>query len=127
MKTTALRWVPRSLSLALVALFATLMVGQGPPPLWPLTVNTLLFALLITCLAGLLIAWRWQLAGGLFAMVAIAAFYFMDFAKSSFERFPGGWMFALMFITGLLYVVTAIDRDELSAKLKAKGLPSRPQ
>ena len=127
MKTTPLRWTARALSAGLVALFVVLVIGEGPPPFWPLSLHTLLAALLVACHAGLLIAWRWELVGGLLAMSCMAGFYLVDFANSGFERFPGGWVFPSLFFTGLLFVVAATAHGGRTTWRKSAGLSSRPQ
>jgi hypothetical protein len=105
-------------------LYVALVIGQGPPPLWPLSIQTLLFCLLALCLAGLLIAWRWELAGGLTALVGIAGFYLVHFAESGFARFPGGWVFPSLFVTALLFVVSGVFRNQQQKRLSAGVLPS---
>jgi hypothetical protein len=107
MKPDLIRWIARILSLALFVLFAALVVGQGPPPLWPLSIHTVLFGLLILCFAGLLIAWRWQFAGGCLALVGITGFYVVHFVGSGSAQFPGGWVFPLALITAILLIVDA--------------------
>jgi hypothetical protein len=110
MNAKLIRWIARLLSVGLAALFVALVVGEGAPPLWPLSVYMLLFALLTICHAGLLIAWRWELAGALMALLGMAGFYVVDFANSKFERIPGGWVCPLLFVTTLLYLAAAMSR-----------------
>jgi hypothetical protein len=104
MTRNSVRWLARVLSLALATLFAAIAIGGGLPPLRPPSVDTLLFCLFISCYAGLLMAWRWELFGGFLSVAGIIAFYAADFANTGFGRFPGGWVFPLLLLNGLLFV-----------------------
>lgn len=105
--SAAIRWTARLLSVGLFALFAALLLGEGPPPLWPISVTTLLFGLLATAFTALVTAWRWELAGSLIALVAVAGFYLVEWANSDFARFPGGWVLPLAALTAFLYLLAA--------------------
>jgi hypothetical protein len=122
-KAAILRWSACALSLLLVTLFVALVIGEGPPPLWPLSVHTLLFCLLILCFAGLLIAWRWELVGGLISLAGIAGFYLVHFINSGFEAFPGGWVFPSMWIPALLFVISATVRHKRGEHVRSGVLP----
>jgi hypothetical protein len=121
--TAILRWIARLSSLALVTLFVAIAIGEGPPPLWPLSIHTLLFCLLVLCLAGLLVAWRWELVGGLIALAGIVGFYLVHFANTGFGHFPGGWVFPSMFVTGVLFVVAATIRNKHNTHLRTSAVP----
>lgn len=102
------RWTARLLNLGLTALFVVLLIGEGPPPVLPLSWPSLSFLLLFLWLLGLLLAWRFEVAGPALAFAGIAGFYLNDFFLSGFQRWPGGWVFPLMLITPLLYFAAVI-------------------
>jgi hypothetical protein len=82
------------LGTALIVLFVAFALGAGPPPF-----GTGLAALL-TMLTGFLLAWWYGVYGGIMSLVGIAAFYVWNFAASG--HFPGGWVFPLCFLPGML-------------------------
>ena len=113
--SSTFRWAARVLSVALTLLFAAFAIGEGPPPMRPLSLHTLSFGLLAICLAGLLLAWRIEVVGAALALVAAVGFYLNDFFLSGFHAFPGGWVFPLLLITPLLYVIAAILENHSGA------------
>lgn len=86
----------------LVLLFAGFIVGEGPPPL-----NVGWIALSIM-LVGFLLGWWNDLAGGLVSLLGISTFYLWNFAQAG--GFPGGPVFPLCFIPGVLYLVSWLKR-----------------
>lgn len=109
-----LRWTARLLAAALVGLVLLILIGEGgfnPVMLSP--VEAILMALfLITCL-GLVIAWRWPLTGGVLSTVGILGFYAIEFAMKG--RFPGGPVFPLMLLAGILFLLNAFSKRSMSA------------
>jgi len=106
-RSSLLRWLARTLSLALAILFVAMAIGEGLPPLLPLSMRTLSFALVATGLAGLLLAWRFDVAGAVVALASGVGFYLVDYFASGFRSFPGGWCFPLLLVTPLLYLIGA--------------------
>jgi hypothetical protein len=104
---STIRWMARLLSIALIFLFAAVLIDEGPPPILPLSMQTLSAALLMLCLAGLLLAWRWEGAGAALALAGSVGFYLNDFIQSGFQRFPGGWVFPLLLLTPLMYLAAS--------------------
>ena len=74
----------------------------------PPSLHTLSFGLLAICLAGLLLAWRFEVVGAALALIAIVGFYLNDFLLSDFHSFPSGWVLPLLLITPMLYVIAVI-------------------
>ena len=109
--SSTFRWTARTLSVALPLLFAAFAIGEGPPPMLPLSLHTLSFGLLAICLAGLLLAWRIEVVGAALALVAAAGFYLNDYLLSGFHSFPGGWVFPLLLVTPLLYLIAAFSEN----------------
>jgi hypothetical protein len=100
-----LRWVARGLSLALAGLLILLAVGEGGPPLFARSVAALETWFLLLAVFSSLAAWRYELGGGIAGLAAVAAFYFTDFAASSFRHWPGGWVFPTLAVVPLLYLL----------------------
>ena len=107
--TTVLRWVARLLALAAAGLFVLFAIEAGPRMLTALSWSSpqgmpLLFGVLVA-LAGVLIAWRWELIGGLMAMGGAAAIMVLVCAGSGFELFRCALLFTSPFLlAGALYL-----------------------
>jgi hypothetical protein len=104
------RWTARIVSLGLIVLFAVFAVGEGPPPILPLSVHTLMFGLLAVSLVGLLVAWRYEALGAALALSGSVGFYVANFYASGFRSLPSGWVFPLLLATPLLYAFATILR-----------------
>jgi hypothetical protein len=103
----AARWGARILGTLLVGLVLLFLVGEGVPRLSDLPLHiVLMFVANLLCLAGFVMLWRWELPGGLLALLGIAAFYGLNYAASG--RFPGGWVFPLFFAPGALATVAGL-------------------
>lgn len=84
-----LRWAARLLGLPPLALVATQFVGGGPPDLSKASANELgLLVCLTAAMLGLVLLWRWELAGGLLTIAGVAVFYAIYYAAEG--RFPAG-------------------------------------
>jgi hypothetical protein len=107
--TTAMRWVARLLAVASVGLFVLFAVECGPTALASLSWSSpqgmpLLLALLVA-LAGVVIAWRWELVGGAMAVGGAAAIMVLVSAGSGFELFRCALLFtAPLLLAGALYL-----------------------
>jgi hypothetical protein len=70
--TTAIRWTARLIGLTAAGLFAAFVFTSGAAVIPALSLTNLqglpLFFALILALAGVLIAWRWERAGGIMTM-----------------------------------------------------------
>jgi hypothetical protein len=53
-------------------------------------------------LVGFVLVWWRDLAGGVISLFGIGAFYLLNYLEA--ERFPGGWVFPLCFLPGVLAV-----------------------
>jgi hypothetical protein len=95
------RWGARIVGALLVGLILLFLVGEGVPRLSSLSLNlVLMFLAELLCLTGFVVLWRWELPGGVLALLGITAFYGLNYAASG--RFPGGWVFPLFFVPGIL-------------------------
>jgi hypothetical protein len=63
-----------------------------------------MFLAQLVSLGGFVALWRWKLPGGLVSLAGIVAFYALNYAASG--RFPGGWVFPLFFLPGLLAIAS---------------------
>ena len=96
------RWTARALGVGLFLLFAAFVVGEGFPPL-----NWLTVALLVA-MSGFVLAWFHDLLAGMVILVGIGAFYLINF--SQYGRFPGGPVFPLLFVPGILLIASGLLR-----------------
>lgn len=101
----AAHWAACLLSAALFGLFMVMAIGEGPP--LRLLVDPQLISLLVM-LAGFAIGWRNNLVGGVVSLAGIGTFYLLNY--STFGQFPGGWVFPLCFVPGVLLVLAALLR-----------------
>ena len=92
------RWAARVLGVLLVALVVVFMLGEGVPPL---VLQTILFW---ACLAGLIVALRWEGIGGLLALAGMAGFYAINYIFAG--RLPRGPFFPLFLVASVLYLVS---------------------
>jgi hypothetical protein len=104
----ALRAAGRVTGLAMLMLVVALVVGQGLPDLLTLpTPVALEFALLLVMIAGIVAAWRWERAGSLATLAAVAGFNVVELATN---RRPAGPAFLLFAIPAALHLLAAALR-----------------
>jgi hypothetical protein len=92
-------WVAGLLGTAIVLVFVVFAIGEGAPAVLLLRPQT--WALLVMLVGFVLVWWR-DLAGGVISLFGIGAFYLLNYLEA--ERFPGGWVFPLCFLPGVLAV-----------------------
>lgn len=102
----ALRWIARLASLAVLALLLSLMYAQGFDPL-QLTAREMLLAVFfpLGVIFGLILGWRREFMGGCIVIGSVLGFYAAHFLLTG--RFPRGWAFAVMAISGALFLISA--------------------
>ncbi len=107
----SLRWILRGLSGLLIAFFALMFLGEnlGSGSLKPMPVNEIVqLSVMGTCLLGLGLAWKWELIGGIIALIAFIILVIIN---------PTVLKVSLMFIfpiTALSFVVLgALSRKSL--------------
>lgn len=95
-----LRGTARLLGTAILALVVAIAVGEGVPnPLGqPIAVN-LLFIALATMVVGLIVAWKWEVVGGLLILGGFA-FFAIENHGVKFNL-----VFGPMLVAGLLYLL----------------------
>jgi hypothetical protein len=103
----ALRWTARLLAVVIVALALVFIIGEGgfnPKLLSPL--EALQMALFLLACVAMLIAWQWELGGGLLSLAAMAGFMTVELAVNG--ALPQGVTLYLMFLPGLCYAVCGL-------------------
>jgi hypothetical protein len=101
----AVHWIAGLLGTSIVLLFAVFAIGEGPPA--ALLLNPQTWALLVM-LTGFILVWWHDLAGGVTSLLGIGAFYLLNYLQV--ERFPGGPVFPLCFLPGVLAVIAWLMR-----------------
>ncbi|MFC2029500.1 hypothetical protein ACFLWA_02085 [Chloroflexota bacterium] len=107
--TGAMRWAARIVGLVAAGLFVAFLLVSGPRVLPALSWTSpqgipLLFVLLIA-LAGVLIAWRWELVGGLLAVAGGLAIMGLVCAGSGIDMLYCAVLFTLpLLLAGVLYL-----------------------
>jgi hypothetical protein len=102
------RWSGRLLGLAALAfvawfLIAHIVAGKGPNPFQFSAVEAALTATLFATVIGMLIGWRWELAGGLLITFSMAIFLVIEGLAS--HSWPRGWVIWLLPVPGILYLL----------------------
>jgi hypothetical protein len=109
-----LRWTARLLSALLVGLVVLIYVGEGGfNPLKLSAVEAVQKVFFFTAVAGMVIAWRWEVIGGILATAGILLFFGTEFAVTG--GFPKGWAFRLMLLPGIFFLLSALIRRQISA------------
>ena len=98
----AIRWIPRVVGTLLFVMLIVFAVGEGlPNPMkQPLVVRIELLAMFIMWL-GLLIAWKWELIGGVLVLLGYTCFCAVEWQAPNIQ-FP----FGLFLLVSLLYLVS---------------------
>jgi len=95
------RWSARLTGAFLVGLVLVIATGEGPPNPFALTGREqALMAAFVASLAGMVLLWWRELAGGLLALGGVAGSYAIHYVTSG--GWPRGWTFPLFFLPGLL-------------------------
>jgi hypothetical protein len=109
-----LRWTARLLAVGLVGLVLLIYVGEGFNPLNLTATEALQKALFLTACAGLVVGWRWSLAGGAMSTGGMLLFFAVEFALTG--RFPRGPVFHLMLVTGILFLLSGFISRRKAAR-----------
>jgi len=107
--TMAMRWAARVLALLVAGLFVWFLVEFGARVLlalpWLDPQGVPLLAALLVALAGVLVAWRWELAGGLLALAGALAIVALVAVGAGLDTVYTALLFtAPLLVAGALYV-----------------------
>lgn len=106
--TSSMRWVARLLALVAIGLFVFFAVEFGarvfPSLSWGPQGIPLMVAVVVA-LAGLLVAWRWELVGGIMAVGGVAAIIALVCLGSGGDMFLCAFLFTLpLLVAGALFL-----------------------
>jgi hypothetical protein len=105
--TLAMRWTARALALLVVGLFLWFLVEFGARVLarlpWLDPQGVPLLAALLVALAGVVVAWRWELVGGLMALAGALAIVALVEVGSGLDT-----LYAALLFTAPLLVAAAL-------------------
>lgn len=106
-------WIARIISAVCIGFILLIFLGEGltVDGIWPTTSEWVgLFFFPFGLLVGLLIAWRYELVGGLISIASLATFYLWNYIATG--RFPTGPYLLLMALPGVLFVISALWMDK---------------
>ena len=109
---TILRVVGRVWAIASVGLLCAFLFGEGLPPL---TVKAVLFPFGV--MLGLVLAWRFEIAGGIVAALSVLLFYALEFISQG--GFPEGPWFFLFAAPGVLLCLCGCMRCRMMGDQEA--------
>lgn len=115
--TKVMRWVARIMALIAVGLFVFFVVELGakvfPALSWGPQGIPLLIAL-VAALAGVLVAWRWELIGGVMTVAGVAAIMALVCAGSGTDMLYCAFLFTLpLLLAGGLFLACCWRRRRL--------------
>lgn len=104
-------WIARIYSAIAVSfiliMFVGHLIGDGVLPFLEMTLHeSVMMSLFILLWAGLVISWKFELAGGITTVGSLIAFYLSDYIFSG--TLPRGPYFLLLGIPGVLFVLYGI-------------------
>jgi hypothetical protein len=94
------RWIALVAGTLLTAVFLLFVFGEGPPPLWRLSLNeNLSFLAMLALSTGMVLAWKWE---GWGAAVTLAGYVLLRCVD---RRFSGTLAILLPAAVGLLHLL----------------------
>lgn len=115
--TQVLRWTARIVGTLILAFVLLHVIGGGLPNVDNIAPREwLVWGGFVLSLVGFALLWKWELTGGIVAMGGIALFYAVNYALSG--KFPGGWVFPLFFLPGLLSIVCWLTEPRATSSVR---------
>jgi len=94
------RWIARVAGTLVTLFFLAFLVGEGPPPLWRLSLQqNLQFLGMCGLCTGLITAWKWEGLGGVITMASYGLLLTID------RHFNATWLFAVPAVIGLIHIL----------------------
>jgi len=112
------RWAARALGTFIAGMLLLFMIGEHYNP-FVMQLREALHTLFmpVGVVVGLLLAWRWERLGGVVATVGRVGWYIFETVVSG--RLLTAWYFALIALTGLLFLLAALLRQRAAAPATA--------
>jgi len=111
------RWTARLLTALFVGLVLVMFGGAtlegGSTPLKLKGVEPIQMVFFWIACIGMVIAWRWQVVGGMLSLAGMILFFAVEFAVNG--RLPRGLLLYLMLLPGILFMVDGFIRRSMSA------------
>lgn len=103
---SVVRWAARAMSLGVALVLTLFLPGeQGHPSMQ----DWLLIAFFpLGVVAGLAVAWRWELVGGLISLASLSVFIVLIASLRGLSS--GLWIFAAFAVPGILFVMAGSSR-----------------
>lgn len=112
-----IRWIARLAGTSLFVLLAMIMIAERFGFFRAGLQASLTGICIILALCGLLLAWRWEMKGGMLTTLSMIALYGIHFMRSG-GRLPRGWVFPSLLMLGFLYMLCGV--------FSSKGRPHQP-
>ena len=118
--TTSMRWAARLLGFFAVGLFVAFVIMSGPSVLANISLTSLqglpLLIALLLALGGVLVAWRWELVGGIMTIVGSVAIIGLVCLGSGVDMFLCSMFFTLpLIVSGALYLACSYRSRKMIA------------
>jgi hypothetical protein len=105
-----LRWTARITGALLVGLVLLFAIGEGVHPRdFDLVTGSMMLTFLV-CHVGMVVLWRWELAGGMMSVMGMTGFYTIEYISSG--KLPGGWVLPVCFLPGIFALASWAIREK---------------
>ncbi len=99
-----IRCVARVLSIVSIGILLLFFIGEGFNPMQLSVRDCILFLFFpLGITIGMILAWRWEMLGGIIAFVSLLSFYASHFIMSN--KFPPGPYFLIFSLPGILFML----------------------
>jgi len=120
--TTAIRWVARLLAVLVVLLFVWFLVESGPrlwqSLAWDQVQGVPVLAALLVALTGVVLAWRWELLGGLVTLLGSLAVVALVVAGSGLDMIYAALLFTAPLLVAAALYLGCCARDRTRAAVE---------